>query len=307
MTMSRVGLDVAPRRAEGVEVGIQPPAADDVAAGRRHLGAAEARQQRAGEQERGADALGAARGRRARRRSTPGGAERDLVVARQSTLTPRPRSSSSIASTSRMRGTLRTSDLLRRSGRRRRGWAARRSCCRPGRRCRDSGTPPSMTNFSMLIVARRSAAPGPGAERWASVTAMSPPLSRDEAWDLLTEWVESPSLRRHCLAVEAAMRADARDAAATTRSCGASSACCTTWTTSAIPTWTRRPATRAMSDGRARARDATPEIVRAIASHADYLGVPRESPLEQDAVRRRRAVGLRRGLRARCAPRASAG
>ena len=43
--------------AEAVEVGVKAPAADRVAAGRRHLGAPEAREQRAGEQERGADLL----------------------------------------------------------------------------------------------------------------------------------------------------------------------------------------------------------------------------------------------------------
>ncbi len=31
--------------------------------------------------------------------------------------------------------------------------------------------------------------------------------TREDAWALLTEWVRAPSLRRHCLAVETAMRA----------------------------------------------------------------------------------------------------
>lgn len=31
--------------------------------------------------------------------------------------------------------------------------------------------------------------------------------TRNEVWSLLTEWVQAPSLRRHCLAVETAMRA----------------------------------------------------------------------------------------------------
>jgi predicted hydrolase (HD superfamily) len=39
---------------------------------------------------------------------------------------------------------------------------------------------------------------------------MSEPLSRAEAWTLFCEWTESSSLRKHVLAVEAAMRAYAR-------------------------------------------------------------------------------------------------
>ena len=35
-------------------------------------------------------------------------------------------------------------------------------------------------------------------------------MKREEAWQLVTEWTESESLRRHMLAVEAAMRAYAR-------------------------------------------------------------------------------------------------
>jgi hypothetical protein len=60
----RAQLDVASvlegraERGEGVQVRVQAPATDDVAAGRRHPHAAEAREQRAGEQERRPDALG---------------------------------------------------------------------------------------------------------------------------------------------------------------------------------------------------------------------------------------------------------
>jgi predicted hydrolase (HD superfamily) len=35
-------------------------------------------------------------------------------------------------------------------------------------------------------------------------------VSRDAAWRLLTEWTESESLRKHALAVEAAVRGYAR-------------------------------------------------------------------------------------------------
>ena len=39
---------------------------------------------------------------------------------------------------------------------------------------------------------------------------MSQPLSRDAAWTLLTEWTAGEGLRKHALAVEAAVRGYAR-------------------------------------------------------------------------------------------------
>src|SRR3989440_2131285 len=36
-------------------------------------------------------------------------------------------------------------------------------------------------------------------------------VSRDDAWELVTEWIEADSLRKHLLGVEAAMRAYARE------------------------------------------------------------------------------------------------
>ena len=37
------------------------------------------------------------------------------------------------------------------------------------------------------------------------------PVSRDAAWHLLTEWTQGDSLRKHALAVEAAVRGYARE------------------------------------------------------------------------------------------------
>ena len=106
---------------------------------------------------------------------------------------------------------------------------------------------------------------------------MSQPLSRDEAWDLLTEWVESPSLRRHCLAVEAAMRAAARREGADEE----------LWGVVGLlhdMDYERHPDAASghprMAMAELERRGQPPEMIRAIASHADYLDVPRESPLE---------------------------
>ena len=63
----------------------------------------------------------------------------------------------------------------------------------------ESGRPPSMTNFCTRRGYR---------VRSASFSAVQP--TRQEAWDLVEEWVASDSLRKHLLGVEAAMVAYAR-------------------------------------------------------------------------------------------------
>jgi putative nucleotidyltransferase with HDIG domain len=106
---------------------------------------------------------------------------------------------------------------------------------------------------------------------------MPQPLSRDEAWNLLTEWVESPSLRRHCLAVEAAMRAAARRAGEDEE----------LWGVVGLlhdMDYERHPHPETghprMAMAELERRGQPPEVIRAIASHADYLDVPRQSLLE---------------------------
>jgi len=109
-------------------------------------------------------------------------------------------------------------------------------------------------------------------------------ISRADAWSLLCEWVDSESLRRHCLAVEAAMVAfaerDGEDAEL--------------WGVTGLlhdADYERFPDMDDAEHGHPRTimaelerRGAPPEMVRAIASHADYLGVPPQSPLERTLV-----------------------
>ena len=107
---------------------------------------------------------------------------------------------------------------------------------------------------------------------------MSVRLSRDEAWSLLTEWVESESLRRHCLAVETAMRAYARARGEDEE----------LWGVVGLlhdMDYERYPD---LDTGHPRVAlaeleqmDVDPVVVRAIASHADFLGVSRDTPMEK--------------------------
>ncbi len=103
-------------------------------------------------------------------------------------------------------------------------------------------------------------------------------LSRDEAWSLLTEWVESESLRRHCLAVEASMRAYARRNGADEELWGVVGLLHDMDYERFPDLDTGHPR---MAIAELEERGIDPVIVRAIASHADFMEVSRESPLEQ--------------------------
>jgi putative nucleotidyltransferase with HDIG domain len=107
---------------------------------------------------------------------------------------------------------------------------------------------------------------------------MSLPLSRDEAWSLFCEWTESESLRRHVLAVEAAMRAYARRNGADEELWGLTGMLHDLDYERYPDLETGHPR-HALEELR---RQGFPEeLVRAVASHADRLEVSRDSPLEK--------------------------
>lgn len=107
---------------------------------------------------------------------------------------------------------------------------------------------------------------------------MPPDINRDAAWDLVCEWTASDSLRRHMLAVEAAMRAYAPRFGGDTE----------TWGITGLVhdlDYERYPDLATghprMALEELRTRSYPEEIVRAVASHADYLGVSRDTPMEK--------------------------
>ncbi len=102
--------------------------------------------------------------------------------------------------------------------------------------------------------------------------------SRDQAWELFCEWTESESLRRHVLAVEAAMVAYA----------GRYGEDPELWAATGILhdlDYERHPD---LETGHPRIaielfeeRGYPPELIDAVAGHAPYLGVPRASRLSK--------------------------
>ena len=101
-------------------------------------------------------------------------------------------------------------------------------------------------------------------------------VSRDQAWALFCEWTESDSLRKHVLGVEAAMRAYARDGGHDEE----------LWAATGILhdlDYERFPDPDTghprMALEELRRRGYPDEMLDAIAGHADYLEVPRETAL----------------------------
>jgi putative nucleotidyltransferase with HDIG domain len=113
---------------------------------------------------------------------------------------------------------------------------------------------------------------------WARVTAMSEPLSRDQAWDLFCSWTESESLRRHVLAVEAAMRAYARRVGEDEEQWGLVGMLHDLDYERYPDLETGHPR---MALVELEQQGFSPEFVRAVASHADFLEVSRDSLMEK--------------------------
>lgn len=100
--------------------------------------------------------------------------------------------------------------------------------------------------------------------------------SRADAWQLLTEWTTGESLRKHALAVEAAVRGYARMADAEEEEWGLV-ALLHDFDYERYPTAADHPF-RGCEELQ---RRGYPEwVMKAILSHANYSGVPRETPLE---------------------------
>jgi putative nucleotidyltransferase with HDIG domain len=102
-------------------------------------------------------------------------------------------------------------------------------------------------------------------------------MNREEAWNLMCEWTESDSLRKHMLAVEAAMRAYARRFGEDEEKWGVTGLL-HDMDYEKHPTPDEHP----MVGVRELERRGYPEdVLHAIKGHADYLNVPRDTPMSK--------------------------
>src|ERR1700680_1129982 len=131
------------------------------------------------------------------------------------------------------------------------------------------------------MCARGLAPPDPGAI--VSRATVDPPsgqtrMSRDAALALVDEWIDSDSLRRHCLAVEAAMRSQARQRGGEEDLWGLCGLLHDLDYDRYPDPETGHPR---MAMAELERLGYPSELIRAIGSHASYLGIPRESDLER--------------------------
>jgi len=107
---------------------------------------------------------------------------------------------------------------------------------------------------------------------------MSLPMTRDEAWALFCEWTASESLRRHVLAVEASMRAYARKFGEDEERWGLVGMLHDLDYERYPDLHTGHPRMALAELERLGFPD---DMVRAVASHADFLEVSRDTPMEK--------------------------
>jgi putative nucleotidyltransferase with HDIG domain len=107
---------------------------------------------------------------------------------------------------------------------------------------------------------------------------MPEPLTREQAWELFCAWTQSPSLRKHVQAVEAAMRAYAPRFGADPDHWGLVGLLHDLDYERYPDLETGHPR---MALEELERQGFSPEFVRAVASHADFLGVSRESDMEK--------------------------
>jgi predicted hydrolase (HD superfamily) len=100
--------------------------------------------------------------------------------------------------------------------------------------------------------------------------------TRADAWDLVCEWISSDSLRKHVLGVEAAMRAYARRDGEDEELWGITGLVHDLDYERFPDPETGHPR---MALEELRGRDYPPEVIEAVAGHAEYLDVPRQTPL----------------------------
>lgn len=105
--------------------------------------------------------------------------------------------------------------------------------------------------------------------------------SRDDAWKLLCEFTQSDSLRKHMLAVEACVRAYARKYGADEELWG-QAALLHDFDYERWPNSDHAPDREHPSEGAKilRQHGYSEDLIRAILSHADYTGIPRQTQLE---------------------------